>query len=104
MDRPTRECAEILMAALSRCGSPNRKEILTASGLNHSEFDRALKCLRTAGVLRRCDPRPDAPASDIRYELTGKPLSMLRPPRQRPRAAGLSFDRLLAAWAAVPSE
>jgi len=99
MNRPTRLCADILMAALGRVGPANRKEVLALGCLAQPEFERALKCLRTAGAIRRSEPRPGDMASEIRYELTGKPLSRARPRRTRVHVAPLSFDGLLSVWA-----
>ena len=99
MNRPTRLCADILMAALGRVGPANRREVLALGCLTQPEFERALKCLRTAGVIRRSEPRADAVASEPRYELTGKPLSRARARRERVHVAPLSFDGLLSVWA-----
>lgn len=103
MERPTRLCAEIMASALKRMGPTRRQRIIDLGLLSRAEFDRALKCLRSAGVLRRCEAPSGEPASEATYELTGKPLSM-RPPRERVRTVGISFDGLLAAWAQPPAE
>ncbi|MCY0858722.1 hypothetical protein [Cupriavidus sp. D39] len=98
-DRPTRVCAEIILAALRQHKTLSRRGLLTRNQLTEQEVERALKFLRAAGAIRRCAASADAPARDVRYEVTDVWVTApraARSPAAKPPA--LCFEDLLAAW------
>lgn len=108
--RPTRECCNILLAALRTEHVLGRKDVVRSGSLSDGEFTRALKRLLQERMITRSPDTVGGRNIDARYVLTEKALA---PPATFEPAPGDapaedSFEDLLGAWQirrpAVPAE